>query len=130
MVDENVQKITTLSLKKLLKEIKTGSITCQDAINAFTLKAIEATEITNCVTEFLYDQAIVQARSLDELPIDQRGPLHGLPFSVKEHFFIKDKEFTAGLYTLIGQKANYNAQIGTLALFGIEFSKFIKNIAI
>ena len=77
----------------MLKEIKTGSITCQDAINAFTLKAIEATEITNCVTEFLYDQAIVQARSLDEVPIDKRGPLHGLPFSVKEHFFLKGKFF-------------------------------------
>ena len=41
----------------------------------------------------------------------EKGPLHGLPFSVKEHFFIKGKDSTVGLYSRIGQPANENAQI-------------------
>ena len=59
-------------------------------------------------------QNLKQARILDNLPIDQRGPLHGIPFSVKEHFHFKGRDSTAGLYQLIGQTAKQNAQIGIL----------------
>ena len=61
-------------------------------------------------------QNLKQARILDNLPIDQRGPLHGIPFSVKEHFHFKGRDSTAGLYQLIGQTAKQNAQIGTYFL--------------
>ena len=131
--------ITSLPLKELLLKLKTGKITCEETLNAFTLKgkkrkhfvkyfpyciwlrcfpllAISATEKTNCITEFLYDHALHHARVLDELPFQSRGPLHGLPFSVKEHFFIKDKSYTAGLYSLIGERASQNAQIGITSI--------------
>ena len=46
------------SLDCLLQNLKDGSISCQDILKVMTIKAIEATEATNCVTEFLYDEAI------------------------------------------------------------------------
>ena len=49
----------------------------------------------------------------------EKGPLHGLPFSVKEHFFIKGKDSTVGLYSRIGQPATENAQISKYLLFWV-----------
>ena len=46
------------SLDCLIRNLKDGSLSCQDIIKVMTIKAIEATEATNCVTEFLYDDAI------------------------------------------------------------------------
>ena len=37
---------------------------------------------TNCITTWL-DNAEQTARDLDQLPPEQRGPFHGVPFSVK-----------------------------------------------
>ena len=87
-------------------------MTAEKALLAYTWKAIEATEATNCVTEFLYSEALKTARQLDKVSEEDRGPLHGLPFSVKEHFFIKGQEATVGLYSRLGCKAGTNAALG------------------
>ena len=56
-------------------------------------------------------EKLPMAETLDSLTEKERGPLYGVPFSVKEHFFIKGKDSTVGLYSRIGQPANENAQI-------------------
>ena len=76
----------------------------------------------NCSQFFLK-----RARNLDKLPFDQRGPLHGIPFSVKEHFHFKGREATAGLYSLIGQKAQQNAQIGIFSANNYTAGQKIQN---
>ena len=57
-------------------------------------------------------EKILITDTLDSLTEKERGPLYGIPFSVKEHFFIKGKDSTVGLYSRIGQPATENAQIG------------------
>jgi amidase len=37
------------------------------------------------------DHVLAQARALDALPKDQRGPLHGLPIGVKDVIYTKGK---------------------------------------
>ena len=78
-------------------------------LDAFTLQAIEATERTNCVTEFLYEEALLRIEALSK---DRKKPLHGLPFSLKEHYFLKGKDSTAGLYSRIGLASSENAAFG------------------
>ena len=101
-----------LSLADLLHQLKTNQVTSEMVLKAYTWKAIEATEATNCVTEFLFEEALQRARQLDQLPDSQKGPLHGLPFSVKEHFFIRGHQVTVGLYTRLGQPPEKNAALG------------------
>ena len=54
------------------------------------------TSTTNCVCLFL-SESLELARALDSVPPEDRGPLHGLPVSVKECFVIKGYDTTGGL---------------------------------
>ena len=117
-VNENeVESIINLNLSDLLVHLKTNQVTSEKVLKVYTWKAIEATEATNCVTDFLYVEALSRARQLDQLSDEEKGPLHGLPFSVKEHFFIKDQEVTVGLYSRLGQKPDKNAALGMYHTF-------------
>ena len=115
-----------LSLADLLHQLKTNQVTSEMVLKAYTWKAIEATEATNCVTEFLFEEALQRARQLDQLPDSQKGPLHGLPFSVKEHFFIRGLQVTVGLYTRLGQPPEKNAALGIPILLKNAESKTVK----
>ena len=63
---------------------------------------MEATEKTNCVVDFI-DESVEEALRLRSLPVDKRGPLHGLPISLKENIKVKGYDHTIGLAILIGQ---------------------------
>ncbi len=60
-----------------------------DALSAFVSAAVAANRSTNAVTEFL-DDAKEIARMLDTVPREERGPLHGLPVSVKVGIWMSD----------------------------------------
>ena len=55
----------------------------------FALQALERTEENNCIVDWILE-AEQRARELDLLPAEERGPLHGLPVSIK-----------AGIYSYI-----------------------------
>jgi amidase len=54
---------------------------------------------TNCLTEIFFDAALSTAKSIDETfastsqPI---GPLHGLPISLKDNFYVEGVDTTVG----------------------------------
>ena len=55
---------------------------------------------TNCLAAVLFDNALEQAKELDqymERHGKPRGPLHGLPISVKEHVYLEGTLATSGL---------------------------------
>ena len=54
-----------------------------------------ATCKTNCIVDFV-DECLDDARSLRSVPASNRGPLFGIPFSVKECFFVSGYDSTAG----------------------------------
>jgi amidase len=55
------------------------------------------------LTELLYDTAIERAKYLDSLS-EPVGPLHGLPFSLKEHLHIKGYPCNAGFAAWIAKE--------------------------
>ena len=67
-------------------------------------QALQVTDKHNCVCQFL-TEASEWAQYLDSLPEGQRGPLHGLPISVKESFFIKGYSQTAGMSRFLDHPA-------------------------
>ncbi len=54
-----------------------------------------ATEETNCIVEFM-DESLDIAKALRNVPEKERGPLFGVPISVKECFFVRGYDSTAG----------------------------------
>lgn len=49
---------------------------------------------------YLSPEAILnQARALDKVPLDERGPLHGLPVGVKDIILTKGQRRPINLYT-------------------------------
>lgn len=58
----------------------------------FCFKSIEANNKTNCLTEIMFDQAISRAKFLDDFLAKWDrpfGPLHGVPFSIKDTFDVE-----------------------------------------
>ena len=61
-------------------------------------RALIATSETNCVVDFM-DESLEIAKSIRSVTVSDRGPLYGIPLSVKECFFVKGYDSTAGELT-------------------------------
>ncbi|GKU10381.1 amidase [Fusarium langsethiae] len=87
----DVQDITNL--------LETNQISACDLIHAYIARACEAQSKTNCLTEICFDDAIAQAKHLDDFRRENGhliGPLHGVPMTVKDQFNIKGLDSTLG----------------------------------
>ena len=62
----------------------------------YQAQALIATEKTNCIVDFCEESREI-AEELKHVPKEKRGPLHGLPISIKECFHIKGYDHTIGL---------------------------------
>ena len=72
----------------LAEAIATRKLTSVAVTTAFAKRAMIAHQLTCCLTEWFMDEAIAQARRLDEHLASTGqtvGPLHGVPISIKSH---------------------------------------------
>ncbi|KAK5043478.1 hypothetical protein LTR84_011947 [Exophiala bonariae] len=70
--------------------------------SAFSKRAAIAQQLTNCITETFFDQALERARFLDNYLAEHGelfGPLHGIPISVKDSFNLPGIPSTLGFIT-------------------------------
>jgi Asp-tRNA(Asn)/Glu-tRNA(Gln) amidotransferase A subunit family amidase len=75
--------------------------------------------VTNCLTEPLFDSALVRARELDTFLVSNGkpvGPLHGLPITVKDSFNIIGVDSSLGLASLCFKPATSNSTLVDLLL--------------
>ncbi|RAH68649.1 putative general amidase [Aspergillus aculeatinus CBS 121060] len=90
-------------VRSLLGAIRERKFTAKEVVHAFCKRAAIAHQLTRCLTEPVFTQALQQAQKLDDhlqrtgQPI---GPLHGLPVSVKDSFHITGVDSTTGLAAL------------------------------
>ena len=83
----------------ILDAIRGRHFTCLQVTQAYCHAAVIAQELTNCLTEIFFYDAIQRAKELDEYMErtgKPYGPLHGLPVSVKDHIMIKGKDTSTG----------------------------------
>ncbi|KAI0717519.1 general amidase [Cerioporus squamosus] len=76
---------------------------------AFYKRAINAHQLTNCLTEIFVDRALKRAQEVDDyLKVHGKviGPLHGLPISLKDQFCLKGMETIMGYAGWIGRVAD------------------------
>lgn len=92
-------QITALGAAALSAKIRNHELSCIQVTEAFCHQAAVAQQLTNCLTEIFFTEAMEQARQLDDMlkttgrPI---GPLHGVPVSIKDQINIKGQHTAAG----------------------------------
>jgi len=72
---------------------------------------------TNCLSETLFQRALSTAESLDAHLIKTGkplGPLHGLPISLKDNFFLEGSDATVGFTSHVGSPAPHDAVLAEL----------------
>ena len=76
----------------LLSGLLSGLLKSADVTIAFCKRAAIAQQLTNCLTEIFFQDAIARAEELDKYLAETGqpvGPLHGLPISLKDSFKVK-----------------------------------------
>ncbi|KAK4023136.1 vitamin D3 hydroxylase-associated protein [Daphnia magna] len=115
-----------LDVSELLQKLQNGSFTCLEVLRSYQAKALEITSEYNCVTEFILE-AEEWAKELDAEAAHsgKKGPLHGLPFSVKDNVGLIGYDSTVGISQFINQPAIEDAAmvIALKKLGAIPFCK-------
>ncbi|XP_076440673.1 fatty-acid amide hydrolase 1-like isoform X3 [Babylonia areolata] len=102
--------IVSLGMDDLKAKLQKGELKAVEVLRAYQRKALEVNDQLNCITEPIVE-AEAMAKQLDQLRPEQRGPLHGIPVSIKESIFIKGYDCTVGFTPLVGKPADKDADI-------------------
>ncbi|CEL10198.1 hypothetical protein ASPCAL13322 [Aspergillus calidoustus] len=84
----------------LLQGLANGKITSTELVTTFCKRAALAHQLTNCLTEILFTEAIARAKALDAHFTKTGktvGPLHGLPITFKDSYNIKGHDTSIGI---------------------------------
>ena len=76
------QNISSKNIQQLLLELKTGVLNPVEVLEAYQAKALQVDKEINAVCDFILSAAD-WAQYLLTVPQAERGPLYGLPISVK-----------------------------------------------
>ncbi|KAH8898409.1 amidase [Thozetella sp. PMI_491] len=98
-------EITESDAVQIVRRTTAGKWTATEVVTAFCHRAALAHQLTNCLHEVFFDQAIEHAKLLDAnlaTGIGPIGPLHGLPVSFKDQFHVRGVETTMGYVGWIG----------------------------
>ncbi|PKY06874.1 amino acid/polyamine transporter [Aspergillus campestris IBT 28561] len=94
------QEITDIdSIPAFLELLGSGKYTVENVVLAYVKRAVIAHQLTNCITEVVFEDALAQARALDahfKETGQLRGPLHGVPITVKDQFNVAGVDTTLG----------------------------------
>lgn len=107
------------NVASLLSAIARKKYTAAQVVDAFCHRAAVAHQLTNCLTEPLFERAAARAAWLDRYLQEKGevlGPLHGLPVSVKDTFNVDGVDSSTGLAALCFKPAKGNAAVVDLLL--------------
>jgi amidase len=116
---EDELKYTSATIPELLQQIHNSHWKAAEVAQAFSKRAAVCHQLTNCLSETLFPEALQRAKALDDhlakagKPV---GPLHGLPISLKDNFNIIGKDSTIGFVAWVDQPATYNTVLVDLLL--------------
>ncbi|EXJ87780.1 hypothetical protein A1O1_04707 [Capronia coronata CBS 617.96] len=91
--------ITSSTSAEILKRVRDKTWSAKAVTSAFCKRAAAAHQLTNCLSETMFPEALAAADALDEA-LNRTGtvvgPLHGLPISIKDNFNVVGKDSTVG----------------------------------
>jgi amidase len=80
---------TNKDASALLQMMATRQASAVEVVTAFSKRAALAQQLIRCCTEMFFDEALEAAKELVrylETTGKVKGPLHGLPVSLKDHY--------------------------------------------
>ncbi|KAF7158153.1 hypothetical protein CNMCM5623_002819 [Aspergillus felis] len=92
----------------LLQKLASKELSALEVTTAFCKRAAIAQQLTFCLTETFFDQALTRARQLDDHLTSTGktvGPLHGLPISLKESFNVAGVPSSLGFVSYLDHPA-------------------------
>ncbi|KAI2480474.1 Acetamidase [Pyrenophora tritici-repentis] len=98
----------------LAQAIKDKQVKCVDVTRAFCKRAAIAHQLTNCLTEIFFDDALKRAQELDHHLASGNpllGFLHGVPISLKDTFKVRGYDASIGLAALCFKPAQENSTL-------------------
>jgi amidase len=98
----------------LLDKLSTGKLTSEAVTRAFCKRAAIAQQLTDCLTEIIFEDAMARAKALDiqfATAGKPAGPLHGLPISLKDTFKIKGYDASVGVAALCFKPCTTNSAL-------------------
>ncbi|KAJ5702615.1 Amidase [Penicillium malachiteum] len=106
------------TVAELINALANSRLTSVEVTLAYCKRAAVAQQLVSCLTEPLFEEAQQRAQYLDDLRAQGKlaGPLHGLPVSLKDNFYIKGREATTGMVTFIGKAATENTALVDILL--------------
>ncbi|PWZ03015.1 amidase [Testicularia cyperi] len=110
-------EITETLVADILANLTSGKWTSEAVTVAFCKRAAIAHQLTNCLTEFFWQEAVEQAKAYDQhfqkhgKPF---GPLAGLPISLKDNFNLKGKDTNLGFVAWINDPMPNDSTLVTL----------------
>lgn len=96
---EREREIVSQDATSLVDAMKSCRYTAVEVTKAFCHAAVVAQDLTNCLTEVFFGEALQRAAELDEhleRTGEVVGPLHGLPVSIKDHVMVKGYDTATG----------------------------------
>ncbi|XP_035704704.1 vitamin D3 hydroxylase-associated protein [Folsomia candida] len=100
-------KILQLSFSELRHKLETRQVTSEYVLKSFIAKSLQVQDELNCITEFV-PAAMEKAKELDKLE-NIKGPLHGIPFCVKDDTAVIGMDSSCGLSRLLFKPAKESA---------------------
>ncbi|RFU24669.1 hypothetical protein B7463_g11673, partial [Scytalidium lignicola] len=103
----------------LVEAISARRLTSEAVTVAFCKRAAIAQQLTNCLTEIMFDEAIERAKSLDatyKKTGKLSGSLHGVPVSIKDSFRVKGYDTSIGLAAFAKSPSTENSYLVDLLL--------------
>lgn len=78
-----------LTASEALEKIKAGEFTIEQYAKSLLARIAKRDEKVQAWAYLDPEYVLEQARALDKVPMDKRGPLHGLPVGVKDVIYTK-----------------------------------------
>ncbi|RMZ75560.1 hypothetical protein DV737_g5233, partial [Chaetothyriales sp. CBS 132003] len=104
--------ITESTVSEILSNVKAGTWTARVVTSAFCKRAAAAHQLTNCLSETMFTEALEAADALDQTLARTGavvGPLHGLPISIKDNFNVVGKDSTVGFVSWCNKPLQQNS---------------------
>lgn len=92
-------EIVHLDATALADAIRARRYTAVEVLEAFCHVATIAQDLTNCLTEVLFEEGLLRARELDRHLAETGqvvGSMHGVPVSIKDHILVKGHDTATG----------------------------------
>ncbi|XP_056007091.1 vitamin D3 hydroxylase-associated protein-like isoform X2 [Ostrea edulis] len=106
---DKIDDITVLPISDLVHKLQTGEVLAVDVIECYQAAALEINRKLNCVVEPIWEAEEVAL--MRDQKTGSKGLLHGIPVSIKENYYIKGYDCTAGMQKCIGEPVSEDAVI-------------------